>query len=148
MSARQTIDEILLKFAHQIGLPALHLTENEVSLAFDDNLRVHIIFHPESTTLQLEAEIVGLQIVNSDLYRCFLAFNYHWPEHQLFFSLDNHRHVLCLNRLINIRRLDYEYFETALAELLTHSESWEALLSSHVTIDEAPPMPQTLDLRV
>lgn len=74
MSARQTIDEILLKFAHQIGLPALHLTENEVSLAFDDNLRVHIIFHPESTTLQLEAEIVGLQIVNS-----YFSIALSWP---------------------------------------------------------------------
>ncbi|MDF4667435.1 exoenzyme S synthesis protein C, partial [Vibrio parahaemolyticus] len=26
MSARQTIDEVLQKFAHQIGLPELHLT--------------------------------------------------------------------------------------------------------------------------
>ncbi|NAW81444.1 exoenzyme S synthesis protein C, partial [Vibrio sp. V43_P6S15P86] len=70
------------------------------------------------------------------------------PEHQLFFSLDNHRHVLCLNRLINIKRLDYEYFETALAELLTQSESWESLLSAHVATAEVAPMPQTLDLRV
>ncbi|MDW2334372.1 exoenzyme S synthesis protein C, partial [Vibrio sp. 1069] len=28
MSARQTIDEVLQKFAHQIGLPELHLTDN------------------------------------------------------------------------------------------------------------------------
>lgn len=39
MSARQTIDEVLQKFAHQIGLPELHLTDNELSLAFDDHLR-------------------------------------------------------------------------------------------------------------
>ncbi|EPJ2793482.1 type III secretion system regulatory chaperone ExsC [Vibrio parahaemolyticus] len=148
MSARQTIDEVLQKFAHQIGLPELHLTDNELSLAFDDHLKVHFIFHPETNTLQLETEIVGLQIVNSDLYRSFLAFNYHWPEHQLFFSLDNHRHVLCLNKLIGIEQLDYEYFENALAELLTQSESWESLLSAHVVAEETPAMPQSLDLRV
>ncbi len=65
-----------------------------------------------------------------------------------FFSLDNHRHVLCLNKLIGIEQLDYEYFENALAELLTQSESWESLLSAHVVAEETPAMPQSLDLRV
>lgn len=148
MSACQIVDEVLLKFAHQIGLPELHLTEDELGLAFDDNLRVHFIFHPDTETLQLEAEIVDLQIVNSDLYRSFLAFNYHWSEHQLFFSLDNHRHKLCLNRLLQTEQLDYELFESALAQLLTQSESWESLLSAHIAMEVSPSMLQGSDLRV
>ena len=148
MSARQIVDEVLLKFAHQIGLPKLQLIEDELGLAFDDNLRVHVIFHPTTGMLQLEAEIVDLQIVNSDLYRSFIAFNYHWSEHQLFFSLDNHRHKLCLNRLLHAESLDYELFEDALAELLTQSESWEDLLSAHIAMEALPSQFQSSDLRV
>ena len=148
MSARQIVDEVLLKFAHQIGLPKLQLIEDELGLAFDDNLRVHVIFHPTTEMLQLEAEIVDLQIVNSDLYRSFIAFNYHWSEHQLFFSLDNHRHKLCLNRLLHAESLDYELFEDALAELLTQSESWEDLLSAHIAMEALPSQLQSSDLRV
>ncbi|WP_045417585.1 CesT family type III secretion system chaperone [Vibrio campbellii] len=148
MSARQIVDEVLLKFAHQIGLPKLQLIEDELGLAFDDNLRVHVIFHPTTGMLQLEAEIVDLQIVNSDLYRSFIAFNYHWSEHQLFFSLDNHRHKLCLNRLLHAESLDCELFEDALAELLTQSESWEDLLSAHIAMEALPSQLQSSDLRV
>ena len=148
MSARQIVDEVLLKFAHQIGLPKLQLIEDELGLAFDDKLRVHVIFHPTTGILQLEAEIVDLQIVNSDLYRSFIAFNYHWSEHQLFFSLDNHRHKLCLNRLLHAESLDYELFEDALAELLTQSESWEDLLSAHIAMEALPSQLQSSDLRV
>ena len=148
MSARQIVDEVLLKFAHQIGLPKLQLIEGELGLAFDDNLKVHVIFHPATGMLQLEAEIVELQIVNSDLYRSFTAFNYHWSEHQLFFSLDNHRHKLCLNRLLHAESLDYQLFEDALAELLTQSESWEDLLSAHTSIEALPSQLQSSDLRV
>ncbi|TOM13458.1 exoenzyme S synthesis protein C, partial [Vibrio parahaemolyticus] len=50
--------------------------------------------------------------------------------------------------LIGIEQLDYEYFENALAELLTQSESWESLLSAHVVAEETSAMPQSLDLRV
>ncbi|MDP2516674.1 CesT family type III secretion system chaperone [Photobacterium damselae subsp. piscicida] len=148
MSARQIVDEVLLKFAHQIGLPKLQLIEDELGLAFDDNLRVHVIFHPTTEMLQLEAEIVNLQIINSDLYRSFIAFNYHWSEHQLFFSLDNHRHKLCLNRLLHAESLDYELFEDALAELLTQSESWEDLLSAHIAMKALPSQFQSSDLIV
>ncbi|GAW47353.1 CesT family type III secretion system chaperone [Photobacterium damselae subsp. piscicida] len=148
MSARQIVDEVLLKFAHQIGLPKLQLIEDELGLAFDDNLRVHVIFHPTTEMLQLEAEIVDLQIINSDLYRSFIAFNYHWSEHQLFFSLDNHRHKLCLNRLLHAESLDYELFEDALAELLTQSESWEDLLSAHIAMKALPSQFQSSDLIV
>lgn len=148
MSARQIVDEVLLKFAHQIGLPKLQLIEDELGLAFDDNLKVHVIFHPATGMLQLEAEIVDLQIVNSDLYRSFTAFNYHWSEHQLFFSLDNHRHKLCLNRLLHAESLDYQLFEDALAELLTQSESWEDLLSAHTSMEALPSQLQSSDLRV
>jgi hypothetical protein len=148
MSAYQLVDDVLLKFAHQVGLPELYLIENELSLAFDDNLRVHFIFHPEIEMLQLEAEIVDLQIVNFELYRSFLAFNYHWSEHQLFFSLDNHRHKLCLNRLLHTECLDYGLFESALAELLTQIESWESLLSAHITTKVSPSALQNSDLRV
>ncbi|KAB0478916.1 CesT family type III secretion system chaperone [Vibrio sp. IB15] len=148
MSARQIVDEVLLKFAHHIGLPRLELIEDELGLAFDDNIRVHVIFHPTTGTLQLEAEIVDLQIVTPDLYRSFVAFNYHWSEHQLFFSLDNHRHKLCLNRLLQAESLDYELFEDSLAEILTQSESWEDLLSAHVTMEALPSKFQSSDLRV
>ncbi|MEZ8197077.1 type III secretion system chaperone [Vibrio cortegadensis] len=148
MSARQIVDEVFLKLAHQIGLPELHLTENELGLAFDDNVRVYFIYHSETETLQLEAEILDLYIVNSELYRSFLAFNYHWSEHQLFFSLDNHRQTLCLNRLLQTDQLDYELFESALAELLTQSESWESLLSVQTEAGISPPVLQRSDLRV
>ncbi|MEZ8013916.1 type III secretion system chaperone [Vibrio sp. 10N.222.54.F12] len=148
MSVRQIVDEVLIEFSRRVGLPELHLTEDELGLAFDDKLRVHLIFHSKIETLQLEVEIVDLQIVNSDLYRSFLSFNYHWSEHQLFFSLDNHRHKLCLNRLLRAEKLDYELFESGLAELLTQSESWESLLSAHVVTEVSPSMLQSSDLRV
>ena len=148
MSARQIIDEVLLTYSHQIGLSDLKLVDDQLGLAFDDSLRVHFIFHPESETLQLEAEIVDLKVMNSDLYRSFLAFNYHWDEYQLFFSLDNHRNKLCLNRLLNAEQLDYELFESALAELLTQSESWESLLSAQISADISPFGSHTSTLRV
>ena len=78
----------------------------------------------------------------------FLAFNYHWDEYQLFFSLDNHRNKLCLNRLLTAGQLDYELFEIALAELLKQSESWESLLTAQISSEPAPFESHISDLRV
>ncbi|MCG9578005.1 type III secretion system chaperone [Vibrio tubiashii] len=148
MSARQKIDEVLTQFAHQIGLPELRLTDNELSLAFDDAIRVHFLFHPEQETLQLEAEVVNLSVLSSDLCRSLLAFNHHWPEYELFFSLDNNRNVLCLHKLLTSEKLEYTYFESALAELITQCESWESLLTAFETPEQNLCLPNTADLRV
>lgn len=148
MSARHIVDEILLNYSRQTGLSGLKLVDNQLGLAFDDTLKVYLILHPESEVLQLEAEIVDLQTMNSDLYRSFLAFNYHWDEYQLFFSLDNHRNKLCLNRLLTVGQLDYELFEVALAELLKQSESWESLLTAQISSEPVPFESHISDLRV
>ncbi|GEM75424.1 type III secretion system chaperone [Vibrio sagamiensis] len=135
MSACQLVNEIFYTFAQQTGLSGLQLTDNELGLAFDDKLKVHFIYHPASESLQIEAEVTDLMMVNIEMHRSFLAFNYHWSEHQLFFSLDNHRHQLCLNTFITVDNLSYENFEQTLTELLNHAEQWESLLATHVDSD-------------
>lgn len=136
MSARHKIDEVLTQFAHQIGLPELPLVNNELSLAFDDNLRVHIIFHSEINAVQLEAEVVDLKAINGDLCRSLLAFNNHWSDFGAFFGLDNHREVLCLHKILNIETFDYTSFESSLAELISQSESWMSLLTAFENNDQ------------
>jgi hypothetical protein len=98
--------------------------------------------------LQIEAEVVDLAILTSDLCRSLLAFNHHWPEYELFFSLDNNRNILCLHKLIFAEQLDYTYFESSLAELVSQCDSWESLLTAFDVPELDLCLPNTADLRV
>ncbi|AUI85999.1 exoenzyme S synthesis protein C [Vibrio azureus] len=148
MSACQLVNEIFHTFAQQTGLSGIQLTDNELGLAFDEHLKVHFIYNPNDKTLQMEAEVTDLRLINTEMHRSFLAFNYHWSEHQLFFSLDNDRHQLCLNTFITVENLNYEHFEQTLSNLLDHAEQWESLLSTHVDADKAVPVSAIPEMRV
>jgi len=129
MDALKKINAILQNFGDSVGLTDLALEDNRVSLSFDDELVVNLTYQSEQELLKFEAQISPCATLDDPLLRSLLAFNYHWEEHKLVFGLNLETQCLCLYQHTVISAIEFNQFETILAELVSQAEKWAELLN-------------------